>query len=343
MTFTQIPICQETLAVINAVSFTLPYSPIHYEVSRQSRGTLKPLSVHIYAFAPYLLGAVFEPLVWTLCYQPPGRWVTAFICHNACNWYELTWLIQKWHITFQKVVSETSLCVKSNFYFPLIQTVFWHEHKLIFHHLWTVQLIKQKSHLTGPNEFTTIHQSHHKCCFHGPFHRHSLVNHVASRPCRRSPERPDPWVTICSGRMECIGAETVSCSASSHSRVRRFPRKTSHRSSSEQQLVAIVGAIFAQQLRRVRPAPHHLQHRLWAAVWPLVVIICFFHKLLCRQGWWDKSVCDHSRLLNWKFKRRTSLYMCHAAKSTYILYVKFPCLFISTWGAKYPWGGSKYL
>lgn len=34
----------------------------------------------------------------------------------------------------------------------------------------------------------------------------------------------------------------------------------------------------------------HLQHWMWDEVWPLVVIICFFHKLFCRQGWWDTSV-----------------------------------------------------
>lgn len=150
--------------------------PNQHEVSRQPWGTLQPLS----QLAPSVLGLVFEASVWTLCYQPPGKWVTAFICHNTCNWYESMWLIQKLHTIFHKLVSETSLRVKNNFNFPLFQIPSWLKYKSISIIFGRVQLILQKSHLTEPDKFTEMHQSCHKYCFRGRFHSHLLVCHVVN-------------------------------------------------------------------------------------------------------------------------------------------------------------------
>lgn len=94
---------------------------------------------------------------------------------------------------------QMSLCVKSNFYFPLIQTAVWQITQVHFRHHWTVYQTEQ----TWPSKFTRIHYGHYKCFTD----RHLLVSHIFNRSCRWSPELPAPWVKPCSGQIKSTEAE----------------------------------------------------------------------------------------------------------------------------------------
>lgn len=167
-------------------------------------------------------------------------------------------------------LSDTSLCT---FIFLLSKQPFDINTQVHFHCLWTARLIWQ-----GQSEFTSIHQKViMKCCFHAPFQRHLQVNHVVNRSCRRSPERPDPWVTICSGHMEHIRMEKglQSCQLTFAS----FQEKPHIDPVQSSSLLPLLEPSLLTAVLCKSSTPSLTTLIVGCSVWPLGVIICFLHKL----------------------------------------------------------------
>lgn len=92
---------------------------------------------------------------------------------------------------------------------------------------------QQKSHLTGPTEFTGKRQSLQKC-LHGSFHMRLHANHgrvLLARGC----------LIICSSPIECVGGKGLSINTC----VFHFREETHIDPAQKQQLAVITGVIVA--------------------------------------------------------------------------------------------------